>query len=257
MRKKQMEEMLGMIRCEETESHILDKRTHIKKQFVQNASNIIGEKIVSLTNKDLNLMFCLYDKIFFNNWFRDAYKGLVKFSLSKRMTRSAGQTICPKNIKNMGEKATIEVRIGVHFFYNYDAVDGPKIVSGIETKSSIDALQLVFEHEICHVIEFILYKKSSCRGKRFNAMAYHLFRHVERYHKLPSYRQIASEKYGLDIGDRVMFKYKEKELSGLLYKINKRAVVLVKDRKGKLADVKGTRYAKYYVDIKHLKPFKT
>lgn len=252
-----MKKILEIIRCAELESNIRDKRNQIQKLFIQNGSNIIDKKIVSLTNEDLNLMFCLYDEIFFNNWFNDSYTGLLKFSLSKRMTRSAGQTICPRNIEKMRGKSAIEIRIGINFFYNYDAVEGSKLVSGIETKSNIDALQLVFEHEICHVIEFILYKKSSCSGKRFKTIAYHLFGHVERFHKLPTYRQIAFEKYGLNIGDYVTFKHKEKDLSGILYKINKRAVVLVKDRKGKLADKKGTRYTKYYVDINLLKLFRT
>jgi hypothetical protein len=198
-------------------------------------------------------MFDLYDFVFFNYWFKKNYKGKISFTLSKRMTKSAGFTICPKNISEIKqEKLVIEIRIGVNLFFQYASLDGSKIVCGIKTNNSLEALQLVFEHELCHVIEFLNFHTSNCKGKRFKTISNTLFGHTESYHKLPTVRQIAREELGLRIGDVVAFDFKGKFIEGLIYNINKRATVIVKDKKGDFIDNKGNRYLKFYVSLDKL-----
>ncbi|HZJ82617.1 MAG TPA: SprT-like domain-containing protein [Clostridia bacterium] len=232
---------------------IENKRRKIAKQFMAGSSNIKEGTIRSISPEDLQLLFQLYDRVFLNNWFRDSYKGKIKFSFSKRMTRSAGKTICPKNIDRIEpEKLTIEIRIGVDFFFNYGMIQEDKIVCGVLTTNPLQALQLVFEHELCHVIEFIRFKKSNCNGDIFKTMALNMFGHTESNHKLPTYRQIARQKFGLNIGDRVSFTFENMELKGILYNINKRATVMVRDKEGTMVDNKGNRYTKYYIPISML-----
>jgi hypothetical protein len=229
------------------------KREEISKLLMQQSPNIRSGVINTISTADLELMFWLYDQTFFENWFKKSFKGKIKFSLSRRMTKSAGLTLCPKNIdKVKPEDLVIEIRIGVDFFFHYGLVEGSKMVCGVKTSNSLEALQLVFEHELCHVIEFIHFKESNCSGNRFKTIANNLFGHTESYHKLPTHRQIAKQKLGLNIGDTVSFTFDGKRLTGVLYNINKRATVMVRSDNGPLVDNKGNRYSKYYVPLMRL-----
>ena len=227
-----------------------NKRRKVSKLLIQKSANINNGTISTISIADLKLLFQLYDDIFFENWFKGKYKGELKFSLSKRMTKSAGLTLCPKNIdKIKPEELVIEIRIGVDFLFHYGSVEGNKAVGGVKTSNSLGALQLVFEHELCHVIEFLHFKESNCSKERFKVLANNLFGHTESYHKLPTYRQIAYQKLGLNIGDTVSFTFEGIRLGGILYNINKRATVIVQDKNGPLVDKQGVRYSKYYVPL--------
>lgn len=232
-------------------NNVIDKkREDVSKLLMLKSANINNGTVSNISAADLKLLFELYDEVFFENWFREEYKGKLKFSLSRRMTKSAGLTLCPKNIdKIKPEELIIEIRIGVEFFFHYDSVEESKFVGGVKTNNSLEALQLVLEHELCHVIEFIHFKKSNCKGGRFKVLANNLFGHTESYHRLPTYRQIANQKLGLNIGDAISFTFEGKRLEGILYNINKRATVMVRDKKGALADKQGIRYSKYYVPL--------
>lgn len=162
-------------------------------------------------------------------------------------------TICPKDIsKKKPSDIVIEIRIGVDFFLQYNRIPGSKPVSGYETTSPIEALLLVFEHELCHAVEFVLWHKSSCKGQRFKQLSAQLFGHTTSYHELPTNRKIALHSMDLKLGDTVSFDYGGEQLKGLLYRINKRAVVMVRDQNGTLADKHGNRYTRYYVPLSRL-----
>ena len=232
------------------EEDIKGRRLTISSQIKAQYDHLRGSSIEKLSVGDLELLLQLYDEVFFNNWFKDSFKGKLMLSLSKRMTRSAGMTIYPKiNSKLKEEDLKLEIRIGVDFFFHYDRVKSSKAVCGLETESSLEALQLVFEHELCHVLEFILYKKSSCKAQRFKTIANNVFGHRGSYHGLPTYRQIAVQEQNVRIGDLVAFSWEGKAQQGIVSNINKRATVMVLDRMGAYADKKGNRYSKYYVSI--------
>lgn len=230
------------------------KRKYILNRFKSSSSNIKTDIIETISSHDLHLLFKLYDEVFFDSWFQSHYMGQLKFSFSRRMTRSAGMTLCPKNIKSTKpEDLTMEIRIGIDFFFNYKLAQGSKLVCGIETNTPMEALQLVFEHELCHVIEFINYHSSKCSGEGFKTMAKNLFGHQGSHHALPSPRDIAIQKYGFKVGDKVTFIMNGKKLHGVIHNITKRATVMVKDKKGIMIDDKGNRYTKYYVPLSMLK----
>jgi len=236
------------------QQEIYTKREEVAKGLQQSWQNIIESKINRISNKDLQLLFELYDRLFLRNWFKTHYKGKIKFSLSKRMTKSAGLTLCPKDIGRIQEEnLVIEIRMGVDLFFKYDSIEGLKEACGVKTNSSLTALQVVFEHELCHAIEFICLHRSSCKGEAFKALASNVFGHSQSYHCLPTQRQIAKEKLGLSIGDTVSFELEGKTLTGIINNINKRATVMVKDNKGDYKDSKGNRYSKYYVPLTLLK----
>jgi hypothetical protein len=247
--------MIDLITKKNSAEDIIKKRAKIACHLMRESKNIRSEVITTISPLDLKLMFDLYDAFFFGGWFKDSYQGKLKLSLSRRMTKSAGATICPKNIAEINpEDLVLEIRIGVDFLFNYGMLEGPIPVNGINTSNSLQALQLVFEHELCHVIEYICFHASKCNGDRFKTIANNLFGHTAIHHSLPTYRQIANQKLVLNIGDTVCFTLKGKKLKGILNNITKRATVLVPNKNGCFVDKYRNRYSKYYVPLDLLEP---
>lgn len=242
--------MSDLFTAKRHEGEIVEKRARIAGLLTLKSANIKNGAVGAIAADDLKLLFGLYDEIFFKNWFITNFKGRLRFSLSRRMTASAGLTLCPRNPERLRpEELVIEIRIGVDFFLHYGLIKGSKTVCGVKTSCGLEALLLVFEHELCHAAEFILFNKSSCKGKRFKAMANNLFGHTESCHKLPTHRQIARQRLGLKIGDKVSFTFEGKRLTGTVYNINKRATVMVRNDGGPLVDAAGNRYSKFYVPL--------
>ena len=229
---------------------IRTKRKKIAARLMAKSPNIKGESFQAISNEDLALLFQLYDAVFLNNWACNIYQGKVKFSLSRRMTRSAGLTKYPKNIAALApQDQELEIRIGVDFFFNFGVLKGNKPVCGLQAKTPLEALMLVFEHEICHVLELATFGHSSCGANRFRTLAKNLFGHKESHHALPSYSAIADQTYGLKVGDMVLFNHAGETMSGTVHKITKRATVMVRDDNGPFIDKAGNRYSKYYVPL--------
>lgn len=232
---------------------ILTRRNKIGLNIQLYSPNIRDTNINRISTTDLKLLFDLYDELFFQKQFAQNFKGRINFSLSNRLIKTAGKTLSPKNIDQIPlQDLVVEIRISTYLLFKYGEVQSNKNVAGIATTTALEALQLIFEHELCHVLELIVFKKSSCKRERFKVIARNLFGHTESTHHLPTPRRIAQEKYGLQIGDEVSFNYNRRQLQGTLYKINKRATVMVKDGNGGFIDHQGNHYTKYYVPIKML-----
>jgi len=232
---------------------IIKKRNSIRDKFLIISKNVNTGNIQRMSNQDIKILFELYDEEFFNNYFRDNFKESITFSLSTRMTKAAGKTIYSRRIKLLQEEEkAYEIKMGIKFFFQYYKVERDKIVSGIITKDSLEAFQIVFEHELCHLIEFHLYSESSCKKPRFKTMVKNIFSHTEVHHQLPSQKEIISVDYGFKIGQKVSFVLENKKYSGFIYKINKRATVMVVDKKGTYKDSEGTTYSKWYVNFGQL-----
>lgn len=246
--------LLNINEIKYSQSVIDEKRKEVRLRLIDTSENIKSGVITKMSPYDIKLLFDLYDEVFFNGLIKEGFKGKIKFSLSTRMTRSAGKTMFLKNLKRMKmEAADFEIRMGTNFFLKYYATDGDKSVNGIRTNDSLEALQLVFEHELCHFLEAIEFKKTSCSGIRFKIIAHNIFGHRDVYHALPTSREIAGAKYGIKIGDKVSFTFKGRSYEGFISSINKRAAVMVRDSKGSYVDRKGNRYMKYYVPIEGLR----
>ncbi|MEA1962399.1 MAG: hypothetical protein U9N81_14220 [Bacillota bacterium] len=242
--------MIDLTTTRYTAKEIVDKRKTIYTEICSSSDNLDGGNLTRISTVDLELLMGLYDQVFFNDWFKNNFKGQLKFSLSRRMTKTAGKTISLRNIANIkDEDIVLEIRISVEILFKYGELEGLKTVGGIATKNSVEALQLVFEHEICHVIELLYFKETNCSQQRFKTMANHLFGHTESHHNLTTPNSVAQQKCGFKIGDTVSFAYNAKKITGVICNINKRATVMVSDKKGTYTDQQGKRYAKYYVPI--------
>ncbi len=228
------------------------KREQVRSFLLQRSTVIKGVDLAQLSSNDLELMFELYDQVFIEGWIQRNYSGRMQFSISRKMTNSAGKTVCLRNDSSKPDSTVIEVRISQQILSNYGMVEGADMVGGIKTGSRLEALQLIFEHELIHVIEFICFGESSCKQSRFKTMADNLFGHKENYHQLPTNKQIAQQRLGLSPGSAVAFPYQDRKLEGILCSIRKRASVMVSDKNGRYCDKEGQRYSKYLVPLQLL-----
>ncbi len=229
------------------------KRQEVSIELIKRSVNIKNGTIKIISVKDLEILFELYDEIFFNHYFKNFFKGKVDFSLSERMHRSAGKTIVPKkNSSLFPSEEKFEIRIGVDFFFDFNKTPGSKRVSGQEAEDALKALQIVFEHELCHLIEFYVFGNSSCKLGRFKALVNNIFSHTEVFHELPTKSEIIKEKFGFKPGDKVAFTDGKSRYNGIIKSINKRVTVMVQSKKGVYADRSGRRYEKWYVPVENI-----
>ncbi|NLX90981.1 MAG: SprT family zinc-dependent metalloprotease [Firmicutes bacterium] len=239
-----------LLKIQYTPQEIAEKRAEIRRLLISGSSNINSGEINRIAVSDLELLFEYYDAAFFKGYFRKYFPGKLRFSLSTQMTRNAGKTNYLRNLPGLRpEQEDYEIRIGVNFFFNYNKLQRNKAVNGIITKDALEALQLVFEHELVHLIELHCCRKSSCRKERFKTLAKQLFGHLDRYHHLPTEKEIAASRYGFKSGDWVCFSHGGRKQTGIIYRINKRATVMVPDGEGIFQDQQGQKYSKWYVPI--------
>lgn len=226
------------------------KRELIKKILYEQSKNIKTVDFIKISDTDLFILYNLYDEIFLESWFKENFKGEIKFKMSRQLSRAAGNTKTKKNIATIKpEDIEFEIKISVNHLTNFDKIDRSKYVGGIEAKNKLDSLLLVFEHELCHVIEFLIYKKSDCNKQIFKNLIFDLFGQNETTHKLVSMREANYQEFGLVPGDKVIFENDGVEFNGFITKINKRAIVMSPSIYGKYVDKTGQHYTKYYIPL--------
>lgn len=229
---------------------INQKRARIKEILFKKSANIKSENFNNIAEKDLYILFELYDEIFLKFWFKHNFKGKIRFILSRQLTKAAGNTRTKKNIAQIrNEDLEFDVKISLNHLSNFHKINRSKYVGGIEAHSVLDSLMLVFEHELCHVIEFILLKGSSCKKKPYKELIYNVFGQTESTHRLVSADEINAQDFGLKPGDNVKFLHGGKYIHGFIQRINKRATVMNPDMRGNYIDKFGRRYKKFYVPL--------
>lgn len=224
------------------------KRKNICNKII-NDTSLMKNDIGNLNAAHLYKMIKLYDQAFLNAFISDNIDCEIKTSISHRMTKSAGKTITKYEINRNGKLIDYEIRIGISVITGLHLSDRRVNVAGITVTMQMEALQLILEHEICHIIETHITGKTSCRGKLFKALSYNLFRHTQSIHQLPSSLEKAMNTHGLQLGDNVNFNYKSIDYSGIITAITKRATIMSPDKNGTFIDKKGNRYLKYYIPL--------
>ena len=246
-----------MINIKHDKDTINNKRAIIKESLFLKSININNENFEKISEKDLYILYNLYDEIFLKSWFKENFKGKIIFKLSKQLTRAAGNTTTKKNIAEIAsENIEFEVKMSLNHLINFNKIDRSKYEGGVEANSILDSLMLVFEHELCHVIEFLVCKKSSCKKKPFKDLIFNLFGQTETSHKLVSANEVNAQEYGLKPGDKVNFQYNGKSINGFIQRINKRATVMCPDKHGNYIDKLGKKYKKFYATLDCLEKIK-
>lgn len=230
------------------DKNILQLRRDIKGSLIRNLGIKEVHSISAVNLETIKEIIDLYDYYVLNNYVKNNIQDGIKVSLSRRMTSAGGKTIFMKK-KNSRE---FEIRISLIILQEYINSNYKGKICGVEGNDVIDGLMLIMEHELCHVLEFSAYGTSNCKGRRFKAMAWKLFRHGASTHEVFSQKHLKDES-NIRVGQQVVFIYKGNSYSGVVAGINKRATVMVKDPKGQYKDKKGNTFNKWYVPLTMLK----
>lgn len=201
--------------------------------------------VSSIKPETLQDMLGLYDRHFFSGLLADKLPDL-SVTLSSRMTSSAGKFICTRGPFRRIKHA--EIRMSSDFLFRLQ--EGPFELNGLSVNTPQEAFLIVFEHELCHAIETVVFGETG-HSSRFMSLANGLFGHTAARHRLPTRRQEASDS-GLRIGSRVSFIYRNQTMSGILTYIGKTATVMVPSPQGEYRDRTGRRFTKYRVPLAKL-----
>lgn len=217
---------------------------HIHSRMMKESKYVDRGNFIGICTMDLHLMFGMYDRFFFHGYFKREHPGKVKFRLSKRMTSAGAKTFTYRNPESY------VISLSTHLLYQtFGDEEREIVVNGITCIDRLEAAQRLFEHELIHVLEQMLFGESSCSKSRFGALAKRIFGHTDVTHQLETGYEIAKEKHGLKVGDRVFFEYEGEGFEGTISRITKRATVMVRDPEGEYQDWDGNEYCKYYIPL--------
>ncbi len=219
------------------------------------SDTIRSSNFQNISTEDLQLLFELYDNVFFDGLIRQSLidqKLPLQMRLSKRMTNAGGKTtmLHPYGIHSNRGKS-FEIAISSTLLFESFNRGQPASVVGVDCQDRLSGLQRIFEHELIHLIEMLVWLHSSCSARRFKLIAKNFFGHRQSSHQLTSPKDSAAKQFGITTGDYVEFDLNGSRLRGFINRITRRATVLVKNKRGHLYD-DGFRYIKYYVPIERL-----
>lgn len=243
-----------------TEPEVQSRTQEVYRTLLTESPWLGTANFQQIHTSDLERMFELYDRLYFNGECGRAARAAGKeltFRLSNRMTRVGGTTT--RSVRRQGRNGPVvqvshEIAVSTTLlFQTFHDVDRPITVTGLLCKDRLEALQRVFEHEMVHLMELLVWTVSSCTAERFASLATNLFGHTQMTHQLITPRERAFTKFGVKVGDPVAFTLEGRRYHGIVNRITKRATVLVEDECGvRYSD--GRHYLKFYVPLSLLEP---
>jgi hypothetical protein len=243
-------------------AEIQARGARIHAELLQVSQMMDGPNFGAISIHDLERLFQSYDSEFFRGHLRETLGECpLRFRLSRRLTSAAGQmtrrTRPPKQFKSPTKAERFEFEISVSttiLFQSFTEPFATTKASGILCQNRLEALQRVFEHELVHLAEMLVWSESRCAGPRFQSIARRLFGHREHTHQLVTAREHALTKFGFRIGDWVTFDFEGQRHVGQVNRVTRRATILVEDSRGKRYS-DGKRYRKFYIPLQLLERF--
>ncbi len=226
----------------------------IHQTLLEKSSTLDAPNFNCFHPDDLKLLFKEYDRLFFDEGCQKLLGNLeLTFRISSRMTSAGGKTTRTV-YRDRPHKPDYEIAVAsTLIFQSFQDLDRPIVVTGLECKDRLEALQRVFEHELIHLVEMLTWGRSKCAQQRFQSIASRFFGHTDYRHQLVTPREEACKNHGIRTGGRVRFTFEGIDYEGVVNRITKRATILVKNRKGqRYSD--GKKYSKYYVPVEMLTP---
>jgi len=222
---------------------------------LQRSPHLRTGNFTALSAADLRLLFDLYDATFFAGSLAqllERTRSPLAFHVSSRLTSSAGLTkrFVRKARKDQPpDPPRYEIALSsTLLFQTFRDVERTVHVNGLVCNDRLEAMQRVFEHELVHLVEMMLFIKSSCDRERFKVLARHWFAHTQTRHNLITQSERARVQFDVRVGDRVAFLFEGTRYTGVVNRITQRATILVESDKGQ-PYTDGKRYAKYYIPL--------
>jgi hypothetical protein len=242
---------------------IHSRTTQISTRLLQVSRSIDAPNFSAIHVSDLKQLFVEYDSRFFDGQLQSALgSSPLRFRLSRRLTSTAGTTtrrpqagVRQKSSKRISQATAFEFEICMSatiLFQSFTDPSATTTANGVLCHHRMDALQRVFEHELIHLAEMLVWSDSRCAGPRFQSIARGMFGHREHTHRLVTSREHALIKFGFRVGDQVAFEYEGQNYRGRINRLTRRATILVEDNAGgRYTD--GKRYRKFYVPLQKLR----
>jgi hypothetical protein len=239
-----------------TQPDVAARTRVIYDTMLRHSPRIITGNFTCIAPTDLALLFELYDERFFAGGVRQLVQASgapLLFALSQRLTRSAGLT---KRFAARAQKGAppppasrYEITLSTALlFQTFRDVERTIRVNGVVCNDRLEALQHVFEHEVLHLIEMLIWGRSSCDAGNFKTLAWNWFTHTETRHDLVTQHERARSKFDVKVGDRVAFTFEGERQVGVVNRITRRATVLVECSTG-TPYRDGKRYLKFYIPL--------
>lgn len=242
-------------------AQVHEKSAAIHTALVRESRQIREGNFTSIAVADLRRLFELYDREFFDDGLTrllaEREQARLSFRLSRRMTRVGGTTASFPRHQPDGRLLPgvndYEITISTTLlFQTFLDLQRTVKVNGLVCRDRLEALQRVFEHEIVHLLEMLVWGTSSCSAPAFKTIVGRIFAHPEVRHDLVTQHERAHAGYGIRIGDRVEFDFEGRLLEGTVNRITRRATVLVADPSGhRYSD--GHHYLKFYIPLSMLR----
>lgn len=238
------------------DTEIQMRRKLIYQEMLAESRCVTRGNFTAIETSDLKRLFKKYDAIYFGGKCEEftATPNTLRFRLSNRMTSAAGKTYQRRPRHLQTRAADYEIAISTTLlFETFNEETRPITVSGVLCVDRLEALQRIFEHEMLHLIEMLVWDHSSCSADRFRSIAHRLFGHLQNTHQLITPREVAQKKYGIQPGQHVKFTFEGRRFIGVVNRVTKRATVLVPDKSGeRYSD--GKCYLKFYIPLPMLTP---
>lgn len=228
------------------------RQVQIDQEFRARLRSQDNAELAALHTGLLGDLFELYDELVFARALSNALRSAgidFGFRISSRMTKAAAKTTLWRKRRPQRIELAVSSQLLLENFQNPGQVVS---VAGVPCATRLQAMQRLFEHELIHVVEFLVFGKSSCRRRPFQTIAANAFGHRSSYHQLAGTNEFDAVVPRIQPGNRVRFDHRRRELAGFVQRITKRATVLVPHRFGRRYS-DGRCYQKYLVPLMRLR----
>lgn len=249
--------VVSLISRDTTLSEVQRLSNQIHELMLKGPTPLGSRNFRAIGPSDLWRLYQHYDRLFFDGKLSaavlEACRGALSFRVSERMTSAAGKTTrTRRELKDGSVHVDFEIAISaLLLFETFRDEQRPILVCGIQCEDRLQALQRIFEHELIHLIEMIVWGESNCSKPNFHNLARGHFGHLAAHHALVTPRERAATEHAIHIGDRVGFKFEGAYHVGVVNRITRRVTVLVEHPRGSTY-TDGKRYVKYYVPMREL-----
>lgn len=223
---------------------IQHKRSQILEALIKADPRFGAIPVLSVKYSTLQLMLQYYDAVFLGGILGQRYHS-IKVTASSRLLSAAGKFIHPKTLTAYPDA---EIRMSSDFLFRMK--EGPFELNGLTVPTPQEAFLVVFEHELCHAVEFAYYGATG-HSSRFMYFARGVFGHTKHTHELPTIAAETTQKTGISVGSHVSFPYEGQTLSGIVSYLGKSARVMVPSPRGNyyMNNDHSKTYLKYQVPV--------